>query len=192
MSAGWYLAEPGAYRLEASIDTQAGTVFAAPLELRIATPRHRDEELVAQDFFTDEVGRALAIGGTRVMTRAVESLTEVTERLESTAAARHAALALALPLMRRSRVLCLPEGCAPMASVAAAGGRFEAREAEPGMVRRLLEASLRDDDGLAAATFGRRTLARHRAMYEEWLRDSGSHDARGTARSTQAPGARAE
>ncbi len=184
MSAGWYLAEPGAYRLEASIDTQAGTVFAAPLELRIATPRHRDEELVAQDFFTDEVGRALALGGTRVMRRAIESLTEVTERLESTAAARHAALTLALPLMRRSRVLRLPEGRAPMASVAAGGGRFEALEAEPGMVRRLLEGALRDD-GLAAATFGRRMLARHRAMYEEWLRDPNGHDAQGTARSTR-------
>lgn len=53
-----------------------------------------------------------------------------------------------------------------------------------GMVRRLLEGALRDD-GLAAATFGRRMLARHRAMYEEWLRDPNGHDAQGTARSTR-------
>lgn len=80
---GWYLAEPGAYSLEARIDTEHGAVFAAPLDLRIAMPRHREEELVAQDFFTDEVGRALALGGTRVMGRAIESLTEVTEDRKS-------------------------------------------------------------------------------------------------------------
>jgi hypothetical protein len=179
---GWYLADPGAYRLEARIDTEHGAVVAAPLDLRIAVPRRREEELAAQDFFTDEVGRALALGGTRVVGRAIESLTEVTERLGESAAARHAALALALPLMRRSRVLSLPEGRAPMASVAAAGGRFKARAADPGTARRLLEAALRDDDGLASATFGRRTLARHRAMYEKWLRDPDDHESVGGER----------
>jgi hypothetical protein len=42
-------------------------VTSSPLQLRIAPPRSWDEEDVAQEFFSEEVGRTLSFTGTAVL-----------------------------------------------------------------------------------------------------------------------------
>ncbi len=98
---GWYLAEPGSYTLHACLHSHGGAILAEPLSLRVASPRSREEDYLAQNFFTNEVGRALAFGGTYVMTSAIEALQEAADRLKGRAVARHAMLALALKTPRR-------------------------------------------------------------------------------------------
>ena len=89
-------AEPGRYTIGVSLRTEEIDVTAPPFALRIASPRSWDEEWIAQELFTDEVGRALAFGGTTAMVRALDALRNVTDRLPDRAVARHARLALAL------------------------------------------------------------------------------------------------
>jgi hypothetical protein len=170
---GWYLAEPGSYTLHARLPIHGRHLLAEPLTLRVASPRSREEDYLAQDFFTDEVGRALAFGGTHVMTSALEALQEAADRLSDRAVSRHALLTLALPLMRDSKVLRLPEGEAPMSSVAADGGRITTIEAKPDEARRMLHEALLSDDRVAAETFGYSVHRRHVEMYTDWLEQSG-------------------
>ena len=164
---GWHIAEPGRYQIAARLPTGGGLVVRADASLRVAMPRSREEEVIAQDYFGDEVGRALGLGGTRVMEGAIATLTDVSERLRGSNAARHAALTLARPLMRRGRVLTLPEETATIASVGSAGAGFVVRSAEPDRARRFLDEALGGRDG-AVQTFGRQTLEAHRRMVEAW------------------------
>jgi hypothetical protein len=179
---GWYLAEPGAYTIHARLETPGGGILAQPLTLRVAAPRSWDEEYLAQDFFTDDVGRTLAFGGTHVMNGALNMLRESTDRCKDKAVARHAMLALGLPLMRDTRVLRLPQGQVPMSSVAADGGKFEVIPARPDEARRKLHLALLSDRAKAVETFGHFAYERHIGMYADWLHHSGDTSAAAEAR----------
>jgi hypothetical protein len=170
---GWHLAEPGGYTLRARLRVLGVDIHARPLTLRIASPRGWDDEVLAQNFFTDEVGRALAFGGTAVMNDAIEALREAADRLGGRAVACHASLALGLPLMEDGKVLRLPEGEAPMSSVAADGGTLAVIEARPDEARRLLREALLVDRDAAAETFGRRAYRRYVEQYARWLESAG-------------------
>jgi hypothetical protein len=179
---GWHLAEPGSYTLRAYLHSPGRPVLAEPLTLRVASPRSREEDYLAQNFFTDEVGRAFAFGGTHVMTSAIGALQEAADRLKDRAVSRHALLTLALPLMQNSKVLDLPEGEAPMSSVAADGGRIRTVEAKPDEARRMLHESLLSDRSASAETFGHLAYRRHVEMYADWLEQCGDKGAAGKAR----------
>jgi hypothetical protein len=160
-SGGWHLAEPGAYTITAALRTMQRVVRAEPRSLRIASPRSRDEEILAQDYFQDEVGRALAFGGTQVMRGAIEALQEIAARLPESAAARHALVTLALPLVRDRKQLRLHEGHSPMSSVSADGGTFRIVSAQPEEASRMLHNALLIDRIAAVKTFGERVHQQH-------------------------------
>lgn len=179
---GWHLAEPGSYTLHARVGRGGEEVAAGPLDLRIASPRSWDEDYLARDFFTDEVGRALAMGGTYAMTAAIAALEEAADRLPERAVARHAALVLARPRMEDRRMLGLPEGRSRMSSVAADGGCLQRVEARPDEARRLLHAALLEDAEAAARTFGRSGYGEHLERYADWLEKHGDAAAAAAAR----------
>lgn len=170
---GWGIAEPGGYVLRARLETEAGPIVAAPLPIRVASPRSRDEEYAAQDYFTGDVGRALALGGTSVMTGALDALREIVDRLGDSAAARHAMVALGAPLMRPTKLLRLPEGEAPLSAAACDERRFDTVPARPDEARALLDRVLHDDDPLSAQTFGPLEHARLRKAYRAWIDGGG-------------------
>ncbi|MEU6380542.1 hypothetical protein [Streptomyces sp. NPDC046909] len=95
---GFDLAEPGHYRIRAMLGTDSGAILSAPLSVEIGRPRSREEELLAPDVYSDEVGRVLAFGGSRghtpALDRANDVLREAVERLPDSALAVHAAAAL--------------------------------------------------------------------------------------------------
>ncbi len=70
--------------------------MSRPLLLRIAPPRGYEEEVVAQDFFTDEVSRVLAFDGSRVLSEANKVLRDVVDRLGDRRVAKHARVPLGL------------------------------------------------------------------------------------------------
>lgn len=180
---GWYLAEPGSYTIHGMLSGLAGTIATTPLTLRIAAPRSWDEDLLAQDLFTDEVGRTLAMGGTLVMTDALTALHEVVDRLPDRAVTRHARLALGLPLMRNRKVLQLPDGSVPMASAACDGGILGVADARPEEARRCLHEALIEGDGVPAAeTFAPHAHHRYVMQFADWLASSGDEAAAEEAR----------
>ena len=183
---GWYIAEPGSYTIQAVVRGPAGVVVAPPLTLRVAAPRSREHDFVAHTFLTDRVGRALAFGGTHVMTDAITALHEAADRLRGTAVARHALLTLAQPLMHEGCVLRLPAGDAPMSSAAADGGSIATIAARPDEATQMLHEALLTEDTAAMEAFGLGAYRRHVQSYSVWLAQSGDAAAAGLARDSLA------
>jgi hypothetical protein len=166
---GWLVAEPGWYTLQACLHLDTGEdVVSAPLRLKVLPPRGREDEVLAQDLFTEPVGRVLAFDGTREpsLDGAKDVLRETTEKFRDHSVATHAAVALAMPLRRPGKVLV------------GAGNRLEKIEeipAKPEEARGLLESALLPNREMAAQTLGHieyreytQTLARTLADLNEF------------------------
>src|ERR671915_67738 len=91
---GWEVAEPGTYTVQAVVRVDDEEVISNPMRLRVAPPRDHEEERLAGEFFTDDVGRILAFNGSGVLEGGNDTLREVAERLPERPAALHARLAL--------------------------------------------------------------------------------------------------
>jgi len=164
---GWLISEPGTYEVRASLKTSAVNAFAPPLGLRVALPGNREEELLAQEFFTEDVGRTLALGGTTVMQQANAVLERMADQMSDRPMARHAQLALGLPKLRGQKTLRLPEGQAPLCSAAADGGAIAVTKAYPDDGRRLIRAAL--SPGSGCETFPAEFLERLTRRFEDLL-----------------------
>ncbi|WP_144289963.1 hypothetical protein [Ideonella sp. A 288] len=165
---GWLLAEPGRYRLQACLRLADGEdVVSPPLDVRVAPPRGREEEFLAQDVFTDDVGRVLAFDGTRVLDSANNTLREVLDRRPHLALGTHARVALGMPLRRSGKVLSIRNGVPCIDDV-------------PGCVedaRRLLSQALLADCDSAAATLGHVEYLQYAENVARWLKHQGDTNA---------------
>jgi hypothetical protein len=167
---GWHLAEPGGYTVHAVLHTHDFVVAARPTRLRIAGACRVDDELMAQELFTKDVGRAFAFGASHAIEAPVAALHEVVERLPGRAVARYAALALAEAWKRDQRVLRL----------SGEERRFERVAAQPEEARRLLELALVHDPEAAASCFGSARYEELRHAYSEWRRHNGEREGAGS------------
>jgi hypothetical protein len=151
---GWDAAEPGRYTIQGAVRIDEEDVVSQPLGLRIAPPASREEESLAQDLFTEDPGRIIAIGGSRVLDRGNAVLQEVAERLPGRRVAVHARLALGAPLALDYKELVPDDG----------GIAVETRAAQPEEARQLVDEAVTDSPDTAAETLGhvrfRRTLER--------------------------------
>jgi hypothetical protein len=102
---GWDIAEPGLYEVCVVLRQGEEDIVSNALGIRILPPQGRDEERIAQEFFSEEVGRALAFGGTRAMEGALETLQAVADQLPERRVAKHAQLALGNALAQRYKLL---------------------------------------------------------------------------------------
>ena len=102
---GWEIAEPGTYTVQVVLLVDGEEVVSNPLRLRVSPPREYEEERVAADFFSDEVGRILSFNGSGVLETGNHTLREVSERLPDRRAALHARLALGNVLARDTKRL---------------------------------------------------------------------------------------
>jgi hypothetical protein len=102
---GWDIAEPGNYLVQVLIRVGEEEVLSNPLKLRIMPPQGHDEESLAQDFFSEDVGRIVAFDGSRFLSSANDVLREITDRLKDRRVSMHAALALGEGLKQDSKKL---------------------------------------------------------------------------------------
>lgn len=107
---GWDIADPGIYNIQVAIKSGEEDIISNPLTIRVAPPRGYDEEFIAQDLFSDDVGRVLALNGSRFLDIANNTLREVVERLPQSRAAYHARVAIGNPLSRDYKRLSLEKG----------------------------------------------------------------------------------
>jgi hypothetical protein len=108
---GWEIAEPGYYSIQVALhleDTEEDLV-SNPLRVRIAPPRGYEEEFLAQDFFSDDVGRILTFDGTQYLTQGNDTLREVSAKLSDRAVAFHAKIALASAMGKEYKLLDLDD-----------------------------------------------------------------------------------
>jgi hypothetical protein len=136
------LAEPGYYTIKAMLTLEHEDIVSAPVRVRIAPPKGYDDEYVAQDFFCEDVARVMNFDGSRVLDGANDTLREVAGRLKGSAVARHAGIALAMPLRVEGKVLDL------------AGGAVRKISAKPAAAQKELSSALLSKPAEAAETLG--------------------------------------
>lgn len=104
-SSGWLIDQPGFYRIQAVLDVGLYNVVSNVLRIYVAPSRSFEEDRLALDYFSEDVGRALVFGATPGLARAAVTLEELVRRCPDHAAAIHAAVALAAPKLRNQKRL---------------------------------------------------------------------------------------
>jgi len=165
---GWDIAEPGNYLVQVSIRLRSGEdVVSNELRVRVAPPRTYEEELVAAEVLTEDVGRAMALDGSRVLNRANDTLREVVQSLPDRRVALHAAVALATPLTREYKELVAEDGVP----------KVEVRPPQPDPARALLHEAFERAAPAAVESFGHIDFRRKVERTVGWLIDEGDQEA---------------
>lgn len=102
---GWSVSEPGYYTIQLALDYGAEEIVSNVMRIRVAIANDRDEERIAQDYFSDHVGRILAFDGSTFLTKGNGILQSVVDRLPHCNAAIHAAVPLALTMGQQTQML---------------------------------------------------------------------------------------
>ena len=165
---GWLVDEPGVYALQACLHLPSGEdLVSAPLELRVAPPAQPAEYVLAQDFFNADVGRVLAFDGSRteVLKTAMDTLRETAAQFGQRAAARHAEVALGMPMRQPGKLLQAGVRGEPV---------LRASTPDPDEARQRLESALLRDPQAAAATLGHIEYRMYAEQFAAWLaKDAG-------------------
>lgn len=151
---GWDVAEPGNYLIQVALHLENEDIVSSPFYLRIAPPLGYDEEYLAQDFFSEDVGRILAFDGSKFLTSGNDTLEEATERLADRKVAIHAKVALGSPLARDYKLLTLPDGVTEMTSAEEDNGKIALVKAKATEASKELTDALFDNSNKSAETLG--------------------------------------
>jgi hypothetical protein len=127
---GWHVAEPGNYLVQVALHLVPEDVVSNPLALRVAPPHGYDEDVLAQDFFSDSVGRILTFDGSRFLEAGLDTLRDVTERFPGRRVALHAHIALANGAARDFKQLVLGEGPRQMTAAHCVNGAIAVRKVD--------------------------------------------------------------
>jgi hypothetical protein len=98
------MAEPGRYCVQAVLELDDTLVYSNQIVVTVAPPASREEERLAADFFTPEVGQVLTVNGSRALERANGVLSAALE-LKDNSVSSLAAVTLATPLSHTYKLL---------------------------------------------------------------------------------------
>jgi hypothetical protein len=174
---GWDLAEPGSYTIQVALHLDDEDVVSAPLRVRVAPPLSFEEQHVAQDLFTDQVGRVLAFDGSSVLDRASDVLRDVADRLPDRRVAVHARIALGNAVAGPRKRLEVGGGLEPARPLAELGARVVETPSDPAEVRRQLEPVLADASQRSAETLGHIDYHEYVDRFAAWLAEEGDAQA---------------
>ncbi len=151
---GWDIAEPGVYTVQVALRIDGHDVVSNPLRLNVAPPKAYEEELLAQDFFSEDVGRILTFGGSMVLDSGNDLLRRAIDQFPDREVATHARLALAKPRARDHKVLELDKVKRPLTRASEDKGLFTITSADVSAASAELTEALLADSTAAADTFG--------------------------------------
>jgi hypothetical protein len=174
---GWDVADPGRYTVQVALHTEDEEYLVSnPLRLVVEPPlgeKRDDAERLAQDFFSEEVGRTLWFGGTRFLEKANDTLHEVAERLSDRRVALHANAALGNAAAREYKQLNLGDADKEKAKPAAmAGGEITVRPPDVEEARKDLTALI-DNADVGAASLGHIRYRRYINRFSDLLAEQG-------------------
>jgi hypothetical protein len=165
---GWDMAEPGNYTVQVALRVDDEDIVSNPLQVRVAPPRGYEEELLAQDFFSDDIGRITAFGGSRFFVKCNDVLREVAEKLSDRRVAFHASLALGNGVMREYKQL-VEDLKEPRKQLG-----IQILPGQPEEARQLLAAALTAQTASAVESFGHIDFKRHVDRLSDWLAQQGA------------------
>jgi hypothetical protein len=161
---GWDIAEPGYYTIQVALhlENTEEDLVSNPLRLRVAPPRGYDEEFLAQDFFSEDVGRILTFDGSQsqVLEHGKDTLREVSERLSDRKVAFHANVALANPTAKSYKLLDLEDPKQPKIKVVSPNLEEARKE---------FKAALIDQPDIAAETLGHIDYKYYTDLFSDYL-----------------------
>src|SRR5215211_9474104 len=175
---GWDVAEPGRYTVQVALHTEGeGDLVSNPLRLRVEPApdgRRYDAERLAQDFFSEEVGRILWFGGSQFLEKGNDVLREASERLSDHRVALHANAALGNAVAREYKQLNLEDkGKEKTKPAAVAGAAISVRPPNVEEAREALAAALTDKADAGAASLGHIRYRRYMNRFSDLLAEQG-------------------
>jgi hypothetical protein len=171
---GWDIAEPGYYTIQVALHHHKEDIVSNPLTIRVNPPKNYNEELLAQDFFSEEVGRILTFDGSRVLEGGNNVLQEVIDQLPNSNAAVHCRMAQANALMKEYKGLVVPSGTSEqMRSLAESKTAIRTTTANLDEAQKLLGSILKDPNA-AAEILGNIDLNYYLSRYSKALLQEGA------------------
>lgn len=135
------------------------------MRLRIEPPCGREEEVLAQDFYCEDVGRILAFDGSRYLEDGNDALRAVADRLPERRVALHCRVAVGLPLLEPYKMLEAGET-----------GRIRILAAKEEAGEKELHLALRDKPKEAAETLGHIDYNDYMTRESTWMAQRGDRD----------------
>ncbi|WP_420540400.1 hypothetical protein ACN92M_26490 (plasmid) [Paenibacillus polymyxa] len=167
---GWLIADPGYYTIQVILPIDGKHVISNVLKIRVAPPIGYDQQYIAQDFFSDEVGQILAFDGSRYLEKGNDTLREVTEKLSDHAVALHAHIALAKPLAFDYKILDFTE------DAEAPRGKIKVLSAQPDEARKQFTAALTQKRQQSATTLTHIDYNEYMRTYSKFLATQGENN----------------
>lgn len=161
---GWLIDEPGFYKIQAAIDMGDEIIVSNVMRIYVGPPASNEEAMLADPYFTEEVGRAVYFKGAPALTSAHDTLAEVAAKCGDNPAACHAELAITTPDLTQFKYLDIGGGRDDMAVKAS-------RKALAGTAKRQRELLLTNPSD-AADTIGHIRYFDHLRMLDELLLDA--------------------
>ncbi|MCC7210890.1 MAG: hypothetical protein IT451_03470 [Candidatus Brocadia sp.] len=165
---GWDISEPGNYTIQVALHSDREDIVSNPLRLRVAPPQGYDEEFIAQDFFSDDVGRIVAFDGSQFFTKGNDTLHEVTEKLNKRRVALHASLALGSAVAQDYKQL-VEDPKEPRKQLG-----IKKHPAQPEEARKLLASSLTSQMAVAVDSLGHIDFKWYVDRFSDWLAQQGA------------------
>jgi hypothetical protein len=172
---GWDIAEPGFYTIQIALHQEHEDIISNPLRLRIAPPRSYDEEYIAQDYLSEDVGRILQFDGSNTLTKGLDTLRETCERLPGRRVALHSKIALGNAVLRDFRVLAPPDAAGTLKSAQQAGASLKLARADFPSGQSLMSQALIATPQLAAETLAHIDYHSYCDRYSEALAEREMH-----------------
>lgn len=173
---GWDIAEPGRYTVQVALHAEDEEyLISNRLGLLVEPPtegQRYEEERLAQDFFSEEVGRILWFGGSRRLDKGNDVLRETAERLEERRVALHANAALGNAVAREHKQLDLGTEVRRSRPAAMAGGEIAVRPPNVEEARQDF-AVLTDRGDAGAASLGHIRYRRYMNRFSDLLAGQG-------------------
>jgi hypothetical protein len=170
---GWDIAEPGIYGVQVALHLDDEDIVSNALRIQVAPPKAREEEILAQDFFSDEVGRVLAMDGSQYFEGANDVLREVSERLADRNVALGARLALAIPRAHPYKLLSLDKDAMQMRAEDKSIGKFKVIKADTKKACKEMTTVLQKEAARAADMLGHIEYKQHVDMLSHFLAEAG-------------------
>lgn len=166
------LAEPGDYVVQVLLTVDGEDIVSNPMQLRVTPPKAYEEELLAQDFFSEDVGRILTFDGSQYLEKGNDILREVSTQLKDRRVAIHALVALGNPLAYDYKTLNLGAGVRGYVAPACQDkGNFKITPAQVDEARKEIKAALIDQADTAAETLGHVDYKYYADRFKEWLKE---------------------
>jgi len=163
---GWEISEPGYYLVQVALDMDGEDIISEPLMVRVAPQREAyKEEFLAQDVFSEDVGRILTFDGSRFLEKGNDVLREVAAQLPKSRLAIHANVPLGKALSKDCKYLDWTDD--PM-NTSIKVARPDIEEST-----KCLSAALENNMNAAAETLGHVDFKNYVEAYEHTLREQG-------------------